>query len=171
MGISWLKLYEIEEMMAGRWGYGVKYYQETSREHAVQITTLKPIKITFKGLDPNCKIAPIDNMHVRCLEFWCNPNSIWWSHKFNGPGVWFEVVSNPTDGGMMLSASGLYPSSLYDLTIFGGGKKKQQSKWRKSSLYHHLPDTLKVTITMDTHSPKAKKTICSNEVNTGDMLQ
>ena len=85
MALCWLKLYDTEVVMAGRWGYGEKHCREIVREYVQRIRALKPHLINFKELSPDCKYAPVDDMHVPCHEFRCDPNSIWWSHKFNGP--------------------------------------------------------------------------------------
>ncbi len=98
MAINWLKLYEQEEVMAGRWGYGEKYCRETVQNYLKRIQKLKSIKISFDDLNPDCQFLAVDTVHVRSEEFRCDPNSKWWSHKFNGPGVSFEVVCDPVDG-------------------------------------------------------------------------
>jgi len=170
MGMCWLRLYETEEVMAGRWGYGEKHIREVVREYVQWIGALKEFKITFKGLDPNCKYAPIDDTHVRVEEFKCDPSSKWYSHKFNGPGLGFEAVCDPTNKGRMLWAEGPHPAAMHDITTFRGGKKNQKKNWKKDSLYHRLPDTLmlvgdsaysgqtdKITTTMDGHAPLTKK--------------
>lgn len=41
MAICWLKLYELEEVMAARWGYGEKYCRETVRNYLKRIQQLK----------------------------------------------------------------------------------------------------------------------------------
>ena len=170
MAICWLRLYEAEPIMAGRWKRGKKHCRETVRRYVQQIRKLKPYLINFDKLSPDCKFAPLDDTHVRCWEFRCDPSSIWWSHKFNGPGVGFEVVTNPTDKGLMMWASGPHPAAQHDLTYFRGGKKGKQKEWKKTSLYNTVPDGLrlvadsaykgqfdKVTTTMDAHSSDTKE--------------
>jgi hypothetical protein len=50
MAMAWLKLYETEEVMAGRWGYGEQHCRETVREYVSRIRALKNAKISFDGL-------------------------------------------------------------------------------------------------------------------------
>ena len=170
MAICWLKLYETEHVMAGRWDYGEKHCREQVRLYVQQIGKLKPKLINFDNLSQKCKFAPVDNMHRMMWEFRCDPDSKWWSHKFNGPGVGYEVVTNPTDKGLMMWASGPYPAGTHDLTCFRGGKKGKKKEWKESSLYNSLPTGLrlvgdsgyagqfdKVTTTMDAHSPATKE--------------
>ena len=98
MSICWLKLYDPAEVMAGRWGYAEKYCRETSQDYTKRIYKLKYQKISFDGLDKNCKFLGVDCIHTRSQEFRCDPDSKWWSHKFNGPGLSHEVVVDPLEG-------------------------------------------------------------------------
>ena len=82
------------------------------------ISALKKLNVTFKGLDQNCKYAPIDDMHVCVREFRCYSSSVWWSHKFNGPGLGFEAVCDPTNKGRMMWAEGSYPAAMHNITTF-----------------------------------------------------
>jgi hypothetical protein len=169
MTILWLKLYETEEVMAGRWGFGEEYCRNTVKEYISRIQKLKAYKISFEGLNPNCTFLPVDCMHVRTQEFRCSPSSKWYSHKFNGPGVSFEVVADPMEGKIRW-INGPEPASIHDLTFLRGGKKGQTKKWKRSSLYFHLPKSArligdsayegqpdKVSTTKDAHKPATKK--------------
>lgn len=135
MSLYWLKSYVVEEVMAGAWGYGEKYCREASRDYQLRIAALKPIKINFKGLDPRCKFAPVDGVHVRTEEFRCDPSSKWFSHKFNGPGVGFEVVCNPTNKGGILWATRGLPAAVGDLTKFRGGKRASPRNTGRKTLF------------------------------------
>ncbi|KAL7552212.1 hypothetical protein ACHAWF_015432, partial [Thalassiosira exigua] len=169
MATSWLKLYDIEEAMAGRWGFGEEYCRKTVKDYVARIRKLKPIKISFDGLSPTCKFCPVDTMHIMSQEFRCNPDSKWWSHKFNGPGVSVEVVTDPIEGKMRW-INGPKPASTNDLTFLRGGTKGKEKQWDKSSLYFHVPKNVKlvgdsaylgqpdkVTTTRDAHKPATKK--------------
>jgi hypothetical protein len=98
MAICWLKLYETEEVMAGRWDHDEKTCRLIVREYVKEIKKLKSQKITFEGLHQDCKFLGVDCIHTRVQEFRCDPDSKWWSHKFNGPGLLYEVVTDPVDG-------------------------------------------------------------------------
>ena len=50
MGMCWLTLYETEEVMAERWGYGETHIRERVREYVQWIGALKEFKMTFKEL-------------------------------------------------------------------------------------------------------------------------
>ena len=108
-------------------------------------------------------------MHIICYEFRCDPDSKWWSHKSNGPGVSFEVVTDPVDGHIRW-VNGPQPASTHDLTFLRGGKKGKENEWKKSSLYFKLPEGLrlvgdsayegqpdKVSTTNAAHDPATKE--------------
>ena len=169
MAVSWLKLYDTEEVLAGRWDFGEEYCRNTIKEYVSRIQAMKPLKINFNGLDPDCPFCPVDTVHIRSQEFRCNPNSKWWSHKFNGPGVSFEVVNDPIERKIRW-ISGPKPASTNDLTFFRGGTKGKEKHWDKSSLYFHVPEGVKlvgdsayrgqpdkVTTTKDAHKPTITK--------------
>jgi hypothetical protein len=98
MAICWLKLYDSEHVMAGRWIYDEKYCRENVFKHLKRIQKLKESKISFRNLPDGCKFLGVDTVHVRSEEFRCDPSSKWWSHKSNGPAVSFEVVTDPVEG-------------------------------------------------------------------------
>jgi hypothetical protein len=72
--------------------------QSNIGEYVNEIRKLKPQKITFEGLHQDCKFLAVDCIHTWVQEFRCDPDSKWWSHKFNGPGLSYEVVTDPVDG-------------------------------------------------------------------------
>ena len=174
MATSWLKLYDTEEVMAGRWQFGEEHCRNKVKDYVERIRQLKPLKISFDGLDRNCAFLPVDTVHIRSQEFRCDPSSKWYSHKFNGPGVAFEVVNDPIDGHFRW-INGPKESSQHDLTILRGGTKGKKKKWDKSSLYFQMTAlqeeyNLKlvgdsayegqadvVTTTKDAHKPATKK--------------
>ena len=168
MAIYWMKRYDTEEVMASRWGFCEQYCRETVQEYVSRIRDLKPIVINFDDLAPSCRFLAIDTVHVRCQEFRCDPSSKWYSHKFNGPGVAFEVVSDPVDG-QIRWINGPVPASTHDITILRGGQKRDKKNWERSALYFHVPNNVKlvgdsayggqpdkVTITRDAHKPATK---------------
>jgi hypothetical protein len=169
MAIYWMKQYDTEEVMASRWGYAERFCREVVRAYVSRIQALKPTKITFNGLSPSCRFLPVDTVHIQCQEFRCDPHSKWYSHKFNGPGVSFEVVADPIDGKIRW-INGPQPASMHDLTFLRGGTKQDKKEnWKRSALYFHVPDNTKlvgdsayegqadkVSITKDAHNRATK---------------
>ncbi len=72
-------------------------------------------------------------MHIICYEFRCEPDSKLRSHKLNGPGVSFDVVTDPVDGHIRW-VNGPQPASTRGLTFLHGGKRVR----RKNGKSHHV---------------------------------
>ena len=144
---------------------------------------MKSKKITLCGLHPKCRFAPVDCVHIICYEFRCDPDSKWWSHnKSNGPGVSFEVVTDPVDGRILQWVNGPEPASTHDLTfLLCGGKRGTEKEWKKSPLYFNLPKGLKLVGDSayegqaDKVSPlmmdMIQQQICKDEVIARDSIQ
>eukprot|EP00804_Cyclotella_cryptica_P020704 CCRYP_003513-RA/>CCRYP_003513-RA protein AED:0.19 eAED:0.19 QI:0/0/0/1/0/0/2/0/186 len=150
MSICWLKLYDTEMVMAGRWGYGEQYCRKNVKEYVKRIRKLKPLKISFDNLHPRCKFLGVDCIHARSQEFRCDPDSKWLS-------MCCRWVSGPQ------------PASVHDITILRGGKAGKMNEWNRDALYFNIPDGVKlvgdsgydgqrdkVTTTMDAHAPDTK---------------
>ncbi len=95
MTSGWLKLYETKHVMLGRWGYGKEFCQDTVKDFASGLQSLKAKKIIFGPYDSNSKrkyLGTIDCVHCETNEFRTDPSSKWYSHKHNGAGVLYKVV-------------------------------------------------------------------------------
>jgi len=97
LAICWLKLYDLENTMAARTGWGEKYCRDTVHDYVKRIHELKKKKINFDGMHPKSTFLGVDTFHAATEEFRGEPSNKWWSHKFNGPAVSFETVSDPVD--------------------------------------------------------------------------
>ena len=147
MTLCWLKLYETEHVMAGRWGYGEEFCRDTVKLVAGKIQSLKSRKIRFGNilLDPErVFIGTVDCVHCQVNELRTDPHSKWYSHKFNGAGFTYEVVVDVCDD-KVLWIAGPKPASTHDITFFRGGqevsrnKKMNEEVWDKDSLYFRIP--------------------------------
>ena len=78
------------------------------------------------------------------------------------------MVTDPVDG-KVCWINGPEPASIHDLTFLRGGRKGEKKDWKRSALYFHLPNKIKlggdsayegqldkVTITRDAHKPATK---------------
>jgi hypothetical protein len=145
MMLCWLKLYETEHVMSGRWGYGEEYCREAVKQNATRIQCLKKAKIQFGPFESErTYVGTIDCVHCETNEFRTDPDSKWYSHKHNGAGVSYEVAVDFYDDKIILIA-GPYPASTHDITIFRGGtqvsKSQQNNKtyWDQNALYFKIP--------------------------------
>ena len=171
MTLAWWKSYDTEVRMESRW----KRHPETIRnilfDVCAKLAARKPDKIVFGNFDENqIFLATIDCVHFECQEFRTDPGGKWYSHKHNGPGLSYEVCVD-TIKDRIVWANGPYPAAAHDITIFRGGKAKApRDTWKKSSLYHKVPDgkrlvgdsgyvgeATKVSTTLGGHRAETKK--------------
>ncbi|KAL7544447.1 hypothetical protein ACHAWF_016267 [Thalassiosira exigua] len=145
MTMCWLKLYDTEHVMAGRWGYSHGYCGNTVKDLASKLQSLKRLKIRLDGIGVRRTfLGSIDCVHCMIFEMRTDPDSKWYSHKSNGAGVSYEVVVDLVESRALWTA-GPEPASTHDITFFRGGKmegsnrKKNEKKWDKSALYFQLP--------------------------------
>ena len=74
-----------------------------------------------------------DCVHIICYELRCDdPDSKWWPHKSNGPGVSFEVVTEPVEDHIRW-VNGPQPALACNLTILCGGEMGKEKEWKS----HH----------------------------------
>ena len=139
IGICWLKLYETEEVMAGRWDLGEDTCRNTAKLCVTQIQSLKKLKITFRGMNLNLDWLSVDGVHFHSSEMRPDPHSKWYSHKFNGPGFAYEVALDTVED-VARWTNDPKPAATHDLTFLRGGTLKQGKKnWDKSALYFYMP--------------------------------
>lgn len=147
MTLCWLKLYETECVMAGRWGFGEEYCRNTVKSFASKIQHLKARKIRFGSgiLDPRrVYLGSVDCVHCPVNEFRTDPHSKWYSHKLNAAGLTYEVVIDVCSSNALWVA-GPKPASTHDITFFRGGtevskdRKKNEATWDSNALYFQIP--------------------------------
>lgn len=177
MALCWLKIYDTEHVMSGRWGYCEEYCRETVKFYVEKLQMLKKIKIRFKFAKDTDRtyLASIDCVHCAVNELRTSPNSKWFSHKFHGPGFSYEIAIDIHDD-RCVWVSGPYPASSHDITIFRGGtsdskkKVKNEANWKQDSLYFKVPknkrligdsgyegEPSKISTTMEDHTPEVKE--------------
>lgn len=145
MTLCWLKLYETENVMAGRWGHCEQFCRETVKRYASKLQRLKGLKIRLVGIPADRTYwGSVDCLHAIMNEFRTDPGSKWYSHKHNGAGVSYEVVVDICESRVLWTA-GPKPASTHDVTFFRGGKeesskkKKNEASWDKNALYFQIP--------------------------------
>ena len=176
MALCWLKLYDTEHVMAGRWGFGEEFCRETVKRYVRKLQSLRDDKIRFQVEDRRrIYIGSVDCVHCEVNEFRTAPNSIWYSHKHNGCGLTYEVVMDLCDD-RVLWLAGPKPASTHDITFFRGGKTVSKSRntneaaWDKGALYFQIPkgkkligdsgykgEPKKVSVTCREHNEEVKE--------------
>ena len=98
VAISWLKIYETEEQMAGRWGYGEQHCRETVLDYVKRIQAMKKWKISFRRISTKSRFLPVDTVHLRCQEFRCTPDSKGTASNLAALALRSRLSAIPTQG-------------------------------------------------------------------------
>ena len=171
LAFNWLKLYDTEHVLAGRWGYCEDNIRCKVKEYVRRIQFLKHKKIVFGGFDENeVFIVSVDGVNFRTQEFRLDPSSKWYDHKTKSAGLTYELALAIRRQALVW-INGPFPAGAKnDGSIFRGGTKKMKiDEWDKSSLYFKMPPNTravadsgyagvsKVTTTHQKHSKSLKK--------------
>jgi hypothetical protein len=126
--LNWLKEYRSYHGLGGLWNLDEDTIATKVWWYAKAVQSLKPNKIKFEGFGSDeIFIATVDGVHCRINEPRTDAGTKWYSHKFNGPGVCYEIaISIRRDN--VLWISGPHCASVHDITIFRGGKKNKAEK-------------------------------------------
>ena len=166
MTINWLKLYDTEHVMAGRWGLREETVRRNILEYTKRIQDMTPAKVQFGGFDEDeVFILSVDGVHCRMQEPRKDPGSKWYSHKFNGAGVTYELgIAIRSD--RLVWVKGPFPASRHDITTFRNPEDPENSLKAKipegkraigDSGYQGEPTKLSVTRTGDSREVKKFK--------------
>jgi hypothetical protein len=121
--LCWLKLYETEHVLSGRWGYSEEFVRDTVKQIATRIQQLKAKKIQFGPFkSKRTYLGTVDCIHCKVNEFRTKLHSKWYSHKHNGSGVWYEVVIDICNKKVIWIA-GPKPASAHNIIFFAAALK------------------------------------------------
>jgi len=140
--LNWLKEYRSYHGLGGLWNLDEDTIATKVWWYAKAVQSLKPNKIKFEGFGSDeIFIATVDGVHCRINEPRTDAGTKWYSHKFNGPGVCYEIaISIRRDN--VLWISGPHCASVHDITIFRGGKKTRPKN--QNALFFKIPDGKRV---------------------------
>jgi hypothetical protein len=164
LAFSWLKLYETEHVLAGRWVLSEKKIRMTCRLYVQKIQELKERKVLWGNFeDDEVFIISVDGVHCRVQEVRRAPGSKWYSHKHNSAGVSYELGIAIRQN-QLVWINGPFPASQHDITTFrsanqpANGLKAKIPDGKRAigdSGYKGEPD--KVSITREGHSDYVRK--------------
>lgn len=118
MAINWLKLYDSEHVLAGRWSLNEDTIRINVRNYVSKIQQLKQTKVQWGGFDDEeIFIISVDGVHCRITEVRKDPGAKWYSHKFNASGVSYEL-GIAVRSNRLVWINGPFPASEHDVTIF-----------------------------------------------------
>ncbi|KAL7429399.1 hypothetical protein ACHAXM_001847, partial [Skeletonema potamos] len=143
MTFNWLKLYDTEHVLSGRWKRGEEYIRQNTKKISKCIQSLKSKKVVFdKDMFHKDEVhwLSVDTVNYVVEELRQTPGTKWWNHKSNSAGFKYEyglAIRHPT----CVWARGPFPAAeKHDKTVFCGGTNKQpREQWDRNSLYHHIP--------------------------------
>ena len=173
MALNWLKLYDTEHVLAGRW----KFHEETIRDKVqaytkkIQLLKSKKIRLDFKEFDDDeVYVFSVDGVHFTINEVRTKPGPEWFDPKSHSAGLAYEVAV-AIRSSRIVWTNGPHPASKHDMTIFRGGTKKEKTEtWEQNSLYFKIPagkkaigdsgyagEPEKIAISLPGHSVATKK--------------
>ncbi len=119
MTINWVKLYDTEHVMAGRWAFCEETVRSITSKYTEMIHQLMPIKVLrWGGFDEEeVFIISVDGVHCRIQEVRTDPGAKWYSHKFNAAAVSYEL-GIAVRSNRLVWVSGPFPASRHDITTF-----------------------------------------------------
>ena len=124
MTLNWLKLYDREHVLAGRWKLDEKTIRDRVKRTVKLIQALKHTKITWENYDDDeLWIISVDGVHCRIQEVRKDPGAKWYDHKTNSAGVSYEVALGIRSG-RIVWMKGPFPASRHNLTTFSTMKGK-----------------------------------------------
>jgi hypothetical protein len=104
--------------LAGRWGLGEVAIRNKARDGTTAIQQLKNRKVQWGGFDAEeIFIISVDGVHCRIQEVRKDPGAKWFSHKFNGPGLTYEL-GIAIRSNQLVWINGPFPASQHDITTF-----------------------------------------------------
>jgi hypothetical protein len=168
MTLNWLKLYDTQHVLAGRWGLHEETISMKLIDYTKLIQGLKEEKISWGDFHKDeVFVISIDGVHFRIFEPRGDPGAHWYDHKSNSAGVTYEL-GIAIRSSRLVWVRGPFPASQHDLTTFRGGKKKDPKdptalqfklgpgqRGVGDSGYQGEPK--KVTTTREGHSTELKK--------------
>jgi hypothetical protein len=120
MALNFLKLYDSEHVLSGRWKIDEKLLRESIRQTVQQIQDLKNKKIIWgEWGDEEIFVVSVDGVHCRIREVRKNPSTKWFDHKSHGAGLAYEI-GIAIQSGNLVWIKGPFPASTHDITIFRG---------------------------------------------------
>jgi len=174
VAISWLKIYETEEQMAGRWGYGEQHCRETVLDYVKRIQAMKKWKISFRRISTKSRFLPVDTVHLRCQEFRCTPDSKGTASNLAALALRSRLSAIPTQGTeyrrLRLSEGrkeGQAEKHLEEVSIIFPHSKRCQTRW---GLGVQFPARQGYN-DQGCPRPQDEEALRSHEINAGDLLQ
>ena len=145
MGLNWLKLYDIESVLAGRWKYDESVCRDKCRETTRRIQSFKERLIVFDSSifrPEEIHINTVDCVNFITQEFRLDPHTKWFDHKSHSSGLKYEFAISVWQS-RCVWINGPYPAGLcHDKALFCGTKSMEEppETWNRDALLFQIPD-------------------------------
>ena len=145
MGLNWLKLYDIESVLAGRWNYDESVCRSKCRETTRRIESFREKLIVFDASmfrPEEIHIITVDGVNFITQEFRLDPGTKWFDHKSHSCGLKYEVAISIWQS-RCVWINGPQPAGLiHDKALFCGAKTMDNPKstWNRDALLWQIPD-------------------------------
>lgn len=145
MCLNWLKLYDVESVLAGRWNYDESVCRSKIRKVTVQIQSFRATVIV---LDPHSfrpeetHIITVDGVNFITQEFRLDPGTKWFDHKSHSSGLKYEFAVAIWKS-KCVWINGPYPAGArHDKAIFCGAETMNDpiETWDKNALLFQIPE-------------------------------
>ncbi len=170
MSMNWLKLYDTEHVMAGRWGLDEETIRRRVRDCISKIQQLKAAKVVWGGFnEEDTFIITVDGTHCRIQEVRTDPGAKWYSHKFNAAGVTYEL-GIAIRSNRLVWINGPFPASQHDITTFRlaqGLKELIPDGKRAIGDSGHKGEPAKISISRDGDNDLVRRKVqCQGQIQT-----
>ena len=120
MTLNFLKLYDTEHVLPGRWKLDERLLREIIRETLDRLQQLKEKKIVWGDWeDEDIFVVSVDGVHCRIREVRRDPSAKWFDHESHGAGLTYEI-GIAIRSGKLVWIKGPFPASTHDVTMFRG---------------------------------------------------
>lgn len=146
MSLNWLKLYDVESVLAGRWNYDESVCRFKIRKVTKRIQSFRATVIV---LDPQCfrpeeiHIFTVDGVNFITQEFRLDPGTQWFDHKSHSSGLKYEFAVAIWKS-KCVWISGPHPAGArHDKAIFCGAQTSMNDPmdiWDKKALLFQIPE-------------------------------
>jgi len=95
MGLNWLKLYDIETVLAGRWNYDESVCRDKCRKTTRRIESFRErlnVFDTSKFMPDQVHVISVDGVNFITQEFREDPGTKWFDHKSHSSSLKYEFA-------------------------------------------------------------------------------
>jgi len=145
MGLNWLKMYDTEHVLAGRWNFDESVCRAKCQETTRRLESFRNELIVFdisRFRPEDVHIISVDGVNFITQEFRLNPGTQWFDHKSHSPGLSYEFALSLSEDHCVW-INGPHPAGKrHDKAVFCGAEKMEDPKetWDENALLFQIPE-------------------------------